>query len=56
MNAEGASRYRPRGVWDHAPPGKFLKYISQMVHFKSTLKVIWEQKLLKNLLKKIFKK
>ena len=38
------SCYRPRGVWGHAPPGKFLKYLSQMVHYKSILKVIWEQK------------
>ena len=37
-SGEGASRYRPRGV-------KFLKYLSQMVHYKSILKVIWEQKL-----------
>ena len=44
-SAEGASRYRPRGVWGHASPGKFLKYLSQMVHYKSILKVIWEQKL-----------
>ena len=45
VSAEGTSRYRPRGVWGHAPPGKFLKYLSQMVHYKSILKVIWEQKL-----------
>ena len=44
-SAEGVIRYKPRGVWWHAPPGKFLKYLSQMVHCKSILKVIWEQKL-----------
>ena len=44
-SAEGASRCRPRGIWGHAPPGKFLKYLSQMVHYKCILKVIWEQKL-----------
>ena len=43
-SAKGVSRYRPRGVWGHAPPGKFLKCLSQMVHYKSILKVIWEQK------------
>ena len=55
-SAKGVSRYRPTGVWGHAPPRKFLKYLSQIVHYKSILKVIWEQKLLKNLLRKIFKK
>ena len=35
VSAEGASCYRPRGVWEHAPPGKFLKYLSQMEHYKS---------------------
>ena len=49
VSAEGASHYRPRGV----PQENFWKYLSQMVHYKSILKVIWEQKLLKNLLKKI---
>ena len=44
-SAEGASHYRPSGVWGHALPGKFLKYVSEMVHYKSILKVIWEQKL-----------
>ena len=44
-SGEGASCYRPKGVWGHASPGKFLKYLSQMVHSKSILKVIWEQKL-----------
>ena len=44
VSAEGVSHYRPRGVWGHAPPGQFLKYLSQMVHYKSILKVIWEQK------------
>ena len=44
-STEGASRSRPRGVWGHGPPGKLLKYLSQMVHYKSILKVIWEQKL-----------
>ena len=56
VSAEGASCYRPRRVCRHAPPGKFLKYLSQTVHYKSILKVIWEQKLLKNLLKKDLKK
>ena len=37
VSAEGTSRYRPRGVWGHAPPGKFLKYLSQKVHYKRIL-------------------
>ena len=41
--AEGASCYRPMVVWGHGPPGKIFKYLSQMVHYKSILKVIWEQ-------------
>ena len=44
-SAKGPSCYRPRGVWGHALPGKFLKYLSQTVHYKNILKVIWEQKL-----------
>ena len=43
-SARGASHYRPRGFWGHAPPGKFLKYLSQMAHYKSIRKVICEQK------------
>ena len=35
VSAEGASCYRPRGVWGHTPPGESLKYLSQMEHYKS---------------------
>ena len=44
-SAKGVSHYRSRGVWGHAPPGKFFKCLSQMVHYKSILKVIWGKKL-----------
>ena len=43
-SAFSASRCRPRGVWGHAPPGKFLKISVTNGDYKGILKVIWEQK------------
>ena len=45
VSSEGVSHYRPRGSGGMVPQENFLKYLSQMVHYKSILKVIWEQKL-----------